>query len=110
MDELFQKYKVRIESLPISQEDKEKLYNNFYNEIQFKLVNSFFDTLTTEQKRSIAEASTDEEAIRIYFQLLNESIELPEFLQFIEQVYTEAMTKALSELPNLENPTAIQTG
>lgn len=100
MEDLFQKYKERIEALSISDEDKKKIYDSFYSELQFKLVNSCFDTMTDEQKKSIAEASTDEEALRVYFQILNESIEIPEFLQFIEQVYTEAMTKAFSELPS----------
>ena len=103
MDDLLQQYRQRIDALAISEENKKHIFDNFISEIQFKLVNSFFDTLTDKQKKDIAEASTDEEAMKIYFDLMNQSIEIPEFLQFIEQIYTEAMTKALSELPS---PTA----
>lgn len=102
MDDLLQKYKTRIESLSISKEDKDKIFSNFNSEIHFKLMNSFVDTLTDEQLKAIDNAGTEEEVLRVYFQLLNESLELPEFLQFIEQVYTEAMLKALSELPSID--------
>lgn len=108
MDELFLKYKQRILALNISTEDKEKIYNQFYEELQFKLLDSFFETLTEDQKKSIEKADTDEEAIRIFFDLLNESVEIPEFLQFIEQIYTDTMTKMLADLPSFEisNPPA----
>lgn len=103
MDDLFDKYKERINSLPISPAVKEEIYTNFHMEIQTKLLGSFVDTLTMEQQKSIAEASTDEEAARVFFSLLSESLEIPEFLQFVEQVYTDAMMKALSELPSPES-------
>lgn len=108
MDELFKKYKERITALGIAEQDKEKIYNNFFTEIQFKLVNSFFDTLTDEQKELIAKAETDEEIVKTYFSLLSESIEIPEYLQFIEQVYTEAMMKAIAQLPAFNTSVAPQ--
>lgn len=105
MDDLLQKYKERINSLPIAQSDKDNLYSNLTQELNFKLMNSFLDTLTDEQLKLINETTSDEETIRVYFSILSESIEIPEFLQFIEQVYTVAMTKALSELPSFDQTT-----
>ncbi|OGK14364.1 hypothetical protein A3I50_02095 [Candidatus Roizmanbacteria bacterium RIFCSPLOWO2_02_FULL_37_9] len=106
MDDLFQKYQEKISSLALSSKAKQEIFQNFYFELQFQLINSFFDTLTDNQKKEIAEASSDEEAIRLYFRFLNESVEIPEFLQFIEQIYSEAMTKALDSLPEFSQPSA----
>ncbi|OGF98878.1 hypothetical protein A3D78_03290 [Candidatus Gottesmanbacteria bacterium RIFCSPHIGHO2_02_FULL_39_14] len=108
MDDLFEKYKQRINSLPISEEEKDKLFNNFATELQFNLTNAFADTLTDEQLKKIDEAVNDEETLRIYFSILNESLELPEFLDFIEQTYTDIMTKTLSSLPEFTNQPSLK--
>ena len=105
MDNLLKKYKSRIESLAISQSDKDKLCDNFFSEIQFKLANSFVNTLTDEQKKLLAYANSDEELVQVYLQLLNKSIDIPEFLDYIEQVYTDSMIKAISEIPIFNSQT-----
>lgn len=103
MDDLLKKYKEKIEVLPISSENKSKIYDSFYDELQFKLLDAFVDTLTPDQQKQIADASSDEEAVKIYFSLLNESVEMPEFVEFIEKIYTEILEKALKELPSSES-------
>lgn len=101
MDELFQKYKQRIEALNISQKDKERIYSNIYNEIQYKLVNSFFKSLTPKQKKSIAETESDEEALEIYFRLILDSLQRTEVIHSLEEIYTQSMMQALSEIPEI---------
>lgn len=94
------KYKEKLSHLPLNELEKARIFQDFQGQLLRKLLDGFYNKLTEEEKDKLTGGDTVEKMIEIYFTLLLEKIDYPDFIDYFDQTYINILSEALSNLPD----------
>lgn len=100
MHVLLSRYKEKLSHLPLNELEKAHIFQDFQGTLLRKLLDAFYHKLTIEEKDKLTGGDTVDQMIEIYFSLLLEKIDYPDFIEYFDKTYIDILSEAVSGLPD----------